>query len=368
MEKPYLSVIIPVYNGSKFLRETILSVLQQPCKDFELLLLNDGSTDDSLAICESFLGRSENERPLVKLFSQQNTGVSKTRNKGINLSCGDAIIFMDQDDAMRSDFYTEERKRQLAEVNHHGVDMIMNGLWNGNETLDTGTFMSIEKELNRGVYPGRSKKLMWNFLFVFHANIFFRSLFFRKDAPTPVRFFELALDVESSFRQISKFASRKILVSDEFSFSVRRNNSTSVSSTWDWLKVYPVKANAYYEILQWYRQYYPQDEKIMKEAKIWLLKKIDELIEGYSDAQKDAEIDAILKSSPYFSELNSLRKEFPFRSWLLFMFLSGEKYKIYLKCRKTLKRIWDSLKEKFVHVSMSEDKPVITLKGNLLKF
>ena len=90
--------------------------------------------------------------------------------------------------------------------------------------------------------------------------------------------------------------------------------------------IHSLFVKTFYEILQWYRQYYPQDEKIIKEAKIWLLKKIDELIEGYAAAQKDEEIDAILKSSLYFSELNLLMREFPFRSWLLFLFQSGKNY------------------------------------------
>lgn len=85
--KPFLSIIIPVYNGSLYLRETIESVLCQPCNDFELLLMDDGSTDGSLEICQSY----EGDR--VKVFSHANCGVSLTRNEGVERSGGQWIIF-----------------------------------------------------------------------------------------------------------------------------------------------------------------------------------------------------------------------------------------------------------------------------------
>lgn len=129
--------------------------------------------------------------------------------------------------------------------------------------------------------------------------------------------------------------------------------------------IHSLFVKTFYEILQWYRQYYPQDEKIIKEAKIWLLKKIDELIEGYAAAQKDEEIDAILKSSLYFSELNLLMREFPFRSWLLFLFQSGKNYKNYLKCRKIWNLLFAGIREKLTYFALSGNNPVITIKGNL---
>lgn len=54
IENPTLSIIVPIYNGAKYLRETISGFLLQPCKDFELILIDDGSTDNSLDICKEF--------------------------------------------------------------------------------------------------------------------------------------------------------------------------------------------------------------------------------------------------------------------------------------------------------------------------
>ena len=273
--------------------------------------------------------------------------MSKTRNKGIDLAQGTVVIFMDQDDAMRSDFYTEEIKEKLLKLNGQGVDMIMNGMWNADDKLHAGTFASIEREVNKGVYPGNCQKLVWNFLYPFHANIFFRSLFFYGETPSPVRFFELPLDVESTFRHIAKYASRKILVSDEFSFSIRRNNNESVSATWDWLKVYPVKANAYYEI--------------------WLLKKIDELIEGYScDPHKEAMIADVLRTSSYAPEIKSLIRVFPIRSIVLRAYLFGKNYKYYLKLKR-LSVLYEGIKWRVLQLVSSHKNPSVIIKGNLLK-
>lgn len=80
-QRPFLSIIIPVYNGSHYLSETIASVLQQPCKDFELLLLDDGSTDESLAICNDIHDKKQERWPSIRVFSHPNMGVSKTRTR-----------------------------------------------------------------------------------------------------------------------------------------------------------------------------------------------------------------------------------------------------------------------------------------------
>lgn len=365
IDNPFLSVVIPVYNGSCYLRETIASVLQQPCKDFELLILDDGSTDDSLRVCNSFVSSTGDTCPKIRIFSHENKGVSKTRNEGIDLARGTAVIFMDQDDAMRSNFYTDEVKRQLLSLNAEGIDLIMNGFWDADEDLKLGTFSSIERKLKCGTYSGNSEELMWNFLYAFHANIYFRTLFFKNDVPTPVRFFELELDVESAFRHISKYASRKILVSDKYNFSIRRNNHLSVSSNWDWLKVYPVKANAYYDILEWHRKYYPQDEVAIRGARIWLLEKIDELIIGYSRAQyTTSQIRSILLASRYSGELDALMVDFPKESHLLRSFMNGKNYQRCLRWHSMVRRLL-GIGNRLKSLGQKNDPPIM-IKGNLL--
>lgn len=94
---PVISVIIPVYNGAKTIKETIESVLQQTYKTFELIVINDGSQDETLAIISSI------QDPRIKVFSYPNAGLSATRNRGIVRSCGEFIAFLDADDLWTKD-------------------------------------------------------------------------------------------------------------------------------------------------------------------------------------------------------------------------------------------------------------------------
>lgn len=94
-----VSVIIPIYNSEDKLERCVKSVLDQTYKDFEVLLIDDGSKDGSLKICEKFA--TEDER--VRVISKENEGVSATRNRGIDLAKGEYIQFLDSDDYIAPD-------------------------------------------------------------------------------------------------------------------------------------------------------------------------------------------------------------------------------------------------------------------------
>ena len=91
-----ISVIIPVYNGEKYISECIESVLKQTFRDFEIIVINDGSTDNTAEICRKFKN--------IRYFYQENKGVSKAREKGLQVSKGEYITFIDSDDTIKSDF------------------------------------------------------------------------------------------------------------------------------------------------------------------------------------------------------------------------------------------------------------------------
>lgn len=95
-----ISVIIPVYNAEKYLSRCIDSVLNSSYTDFELLLINDGSTDQSLDICRQY--KEQDSR--ITVISQENQGVSAARNLGLRICRGDWIIFIDSDDYISGDF------------------------------------------------------------------------------------------------------------------------------------------------------------------------------------------------------------------------------------------------------------------------
>ncbi len=88
----FVSVIIPVYNGEKYIAECIKSIYEQTYKKFEIIIIDDGSTDNSIEVIENI----KNEE--VRIISQKNGDVSKARNEGIKNASGDLIAFLDQDD------------------------------------------------------------------------------------------------------------------------------------------------------------------------------------------------------------------------------------------------------------------------------
>lgn len=96
---PNVSIIMPIYNGSQHLEETINSVLHQTYDDFELILVDDGSSDDSAQICKRLQGKDAR----IRYFYHENKGISYTRNEGIRFSRGNLLTFCDQDDLYEPD-------------------------------------------------------------------------------------------------------------------------------------------------------------------------------------------------------------------------------------------------------------------------
>lgn len=92
--KPTISVIVPVYNVEKYLEECVESVLSQTFTDYELLLIDDGSTDSSGDLCDQIAKRDTR----VRVFHKSNGGPSSARNKGMDEAEGDWIVFLDSDD------------------------------------------------------------------------------------------------------------------------------------------------------------------------------------------------------------------------------------------------------------------------------
>lgn len=111
-----VSVVIPIYNMEKYIRQCLDSILSQTLKEIELVCIDDGSKDSSAKIVNEY-ARNDSR---VKLIVQENQGVGKTRNKGINLSQGKYIAFMDPDDyypdneVLNDLFMAAERKQVLV--------------------------------------------------------------------------------------------------------------------------------------------------------------------------------------------------------------------------------------------------------------
>lgn len=129
---PLLSVVIPVYNKEKYIAETLESVINQTFIDSEIILINDGSTDNSLAICEAYAKKCDR----IKIVSQSNAGVSAARNLGIALSSGKYLVLIDADDTIRNDAH----------------ELLVNAAINNKCDLVCGGYNFVSKNIDRRVY------------------------------------------------------------------------------------------------------------------------------------------------------------------------------------------------------------------------
>ncbi|XWN36507.1 MAG: glycosyltransferase [Balneola sp.] len=112
MKKGLVSIITPVYNGEDFLDRSIKSVLSQTHQNWELLLIDDGSVDDSIRVIERYL--SDERIKLLK--NESNSGIPATRNKGIENSGGEYIALLDQDD----EWFPDKLQKQVQIFNEQG--------------------------------------------------------------------------------------------------------------------------------------------------------------------------------------------------------------------------------------------------------
>ncbi|MDE2322411.1 MAG: glycosyltransferase family 2 protein [candidate division NC10 bacterium] len=139
---PRVTVLIPVYNREKYVAAAIESILVQSFTNFELLLIDDGSTDDSVEVLQSYT-----TDPRVRLVcNEHNLGIPKTRNRGIDLACGEYIAMLDSDDWA----YPTRLEKQVAFLDRHS-DFAVVGAW-ATEMDETGRSLSRDKR--RFVSPG----------------------------------------------------------------------------------------------------------------------------------------------------------------------------------------------------------------------
>jgi glycosyltransferase involved in cell wall biosynthesis len=136
-----ISVIVPVYNGEKYIDACINNLLQQTYKDIEIIVIDDGSTDNS---CEAA------KKYPVTVFHQENKGSSAARNAGIDLATGEYIHFMDVDDEINNEFY----QNMLSSALTHKADATCCGMVNEpipHRTLlysEEKSFISVQDKIN----------------------------------------------------------------------------------------------------------------------------------------------------------------------------------------------------------------------------
>lgn len=188
-----VSLIVPIYNSAMYLSHCIESICHQSYKNIELILVNDGSTDNSLEICKYY----SNKYDFIKIITQKNSGVSAARNAGIRISTGEYFTFVDSDDWLDN----ETVKIALDYLQKYDADVVTYGwkcIFEDNkdqkkcvesfETIDSN-YEIIKKILTNysdlgGGYPWNK---IWKRSSFQHIEMFDQNLFYFEDLEWAVR-------------------------------------------------------------------------------------------------------------------------------------------------------------------------------------
>lgn len=209
-----ISVVVPVYNKSLYLAECIESIISQTYRNLEIILVNDGSSDNSLDICKMY--EQLDERVIV--VDKPNAGVSSARNAGLEIATGDYIGFVDADDFIDAGMYST----LLEQITRDGSDvctMINYSIRRGSMVLNTRTDGPIEKR------DALKELLLLQYPASMCVSLFSADVIKKCKADEELHFFE---DFEQHFRILLN--SRRVSISTK-SLYIYRVNESSINRT-----------------------------------------------------------------------------------------------------------------------------------------
>lgn len=280
MREPLCSIIVPIYNVEALLPRCIDSLIGQQYQNIEIILVNDGSTDSSEAICREYLNRDSR----IKLINKENGGLSSARNAGLKLAKGKYIFFVDSDDYVTSDFCLVGVDGFL----NHNADVVIFGF--NNIFVDTNKVIkkhcrkprviSKEEALNGTLIDGYINSLAWN-------KAYKRELFDEIRYPEGMVF----EDVGTTYKIFDK--ANTIYISSNITYNYELRNG-SISNKW-WCN--DKKINDFFtlrsEQLQFINNNYPSLIKLSYATTGFVaimahvfLKEKNELIDNWLDSER----------------------------------------------------------------------------------
>lgn len=305
MEK--ISVIIPVYNVEKYIRESIDSVINQTYKNLEIIIVDDGSTDTSGAICDEYINKDKR----IKVIHQENKGLSGARNTGLDVATGKYIMFIDSDDTFKLDacenLYNYIEKTNADYVVGNYINMDEDGTIWDKPVFDTSKYVEFKlsiEDYTHSFYTMNSG--VWNKIF--------RKSFLDE---LQVRFVERVPAEDAIFTTYCFIKSKNVYYTPDIVYNYRLRYSDSISTSCS--KAYFMGINKAYRIiynnfkennhLDFYRFFYAKSmnyilykfidsDKLTKEERIDVL----EEMKWFYMLSNDLKIPTILKSVQYIIE------------------------------------------------------------------
>lgn len=218
-----VSVIIPVYNVEEYIRRSIESVLNQTYKNIEVILIDDGSTDNSGIICDEISITDSR----VRVMHQENAGIGRARNQGMDLATGKYIFFSDPDDLLKETLL-EDTVKQAEE---HEAELVIFG--HGRmfyPNMDPSFVTTYNTPTLSGVYTGAEFKAQFKEAVLYALTVWTR--LYRRDflERNKIRFTTIKVgeDAEFNLRCFGSDFSRIVFLNESYYFHMIRNDSSMV--------------------------------------------------------------------------------------------------------------------------------------------
>lgn len=256
-----VSIVVPIYNAENYIERCINSIINQNYKNIEIILVNDGSTDNSLKICETF---ALNDKRII-IISQKNMGVSTARNAGINVAKGDYISFVDSDDTIENNYIQE-----LVDNSNSGkADVVIcgyNDIYTNNKKIENK--LSDDIKLNGKIsddYAILKKYLKYPFLKIYKMN-----LLKENNINFPIHFTD-AEDQVFNFKIFSLAKNYNFVNESLYNYCHANSNSLS--------KQYTIRSfNSNLKKLQYEKTFLEKNriynkEKFLNDSAFWLMNK-----------------------------------------------------------------------------------------------
>lgn len=226
-----ISVIVPVYNADKFLHYCVESVINQTYKDIELILVDDGSTDNSSELCDQYARKYD----FIKVFHKENGGQCSARNVGIKNATGDYISFVDNDDLIHPQYY--EIMVKIIKESHCEICTCLRSRINSVEDINN---KKIEKKHFKII---NTKDIIYNelvkcgeyvFTSAFHTKLVKSELFNKFIFNEELRDEEDTLLISQFYNNIEKIA----FIDEVLYFNIQNKNSITRTDKNKWKNIY----------------------------------------------------------------------------------------------------------------------------------
>lgn len=260
--KPFFSVVIPVYNSEKYLNECLESIFSQSCDDFELVLVDDESKDKSGSICDEWKKKYPGK---VQVIHQKNTGVYIAKRNGIKASNGRFVYVMDNDDLIVSDKAFESIKDKIEETS---CDLV---IFNATDNINTGHLLCNIPFDNGEIFEGKKLSIIYDeflktknlhhiWMMVFSRELFDWDYTYSED-------FRMLRDGPSLILPIISSAEKVLYLKDTFYYWRVQNQSS---------------ASKHYDVINFYKSIRCLHKRIVDYSKTWKYKtpKTDSLVKS----------------------------------------------------------------------------------------